>query len=89
MAKSSKLQSGRASLCALGEYLRRLQFFAWLREQVKIPQKAVRQQPVDKLLYALMSMLCGAKTVAQSNLTVRVDAALQRAFGRKACAKQP
>ena len=37
MAKSSKFHSGRASLCALGEYLRRLQFFAPLREQVKIP----------------------------------------------------
>jgi len=88
MAKSSKFPSGRASLCALGEYLRRLQFFAPLREQVKIPQKTVKHQPVDKLLDALMGMLCGAKTIAQSNVTVRVDAALQRAFGRKACAEQ-
>jgi len=88
MAKSSKFQSGRASLCALGEYLRRLQFFAPLREQVKIPQKTVKYQPVDQLLDALVSMLCGAKTIAQSNVTVRVEAALQRAFGRKGCAEQ-
>src|SRR5919204_2529559 len=88
MAKSSKFHSGRASLCALGEYLRRLQFFAPLREQVKIPQKTVKHRPVDKLLDALMGMLCGAKTIAQSNLTVRVDAALQRAFGRQGCAAQ-
>jgi hypothetical protein len=82
MAKSIKFPSGRASLWALGEYLRRLQFFAPLREQVKIPQKAVKYQPVDKLLDALVSMLCGAKTIAQSNVTVRVDPALPRAFGR-------
>ena len=88
MAKSSKFHSGRASLCALGEYLRRLQFFAPLREQVKIPQKTVKYRPVDKLLDALMSMLCGAKTIAQSNVTVRVDAAVQRAFGRQGCAEQ-
>ena len=80
MAKSSKLQSGRASLCALGEHLRRLQFFAPLREQVKIPQKTVKHQPVDKLLDALMGMLCGAKTVAQSNVTVRVASGLAEAF---------
>jgi len=56
--------------------------------QVKIPQKTVKHQPVDKLLDALMGMLCGAKTIAQSNVTVRVDLALQRAFGRKGCAEQ-
>jgi hypothetical protein len=43
---------------------------------------------VDKLLDALVSMLCGAKTIAQSNVTVRVDAAVQRAFGRHGCAEQ-
>jgi hypothetical protein len=88
MAKSSKFHSGRASLCALGEYWRRLQFFAPLREQVKIPQKTVKYQPVDKLLDALMSMRCGAQTIAQRNLTVRVDAAVQRACGRHGCAAQ-
>src|SRR5215813_168944 len=88
MAKSSKFPSGRASLCALGEDLRRLQFFAPLREQVKIPQKTVKYQPGDKLLDALMGMMCGGKTIGQSNVTVRVDAALQRAFRRRGCAEQ-
>jgi hypothetical protein len=59
-----------------------------LREQVKIPQKTVKYQPVDKLLDALVSMLCGAKTIAQSDVTVRVDAAVQRAYGRTGCAEQ-
>src|SRR5919201_2618988 len=88
MAKSSKFHSGRASLCARGEYWRRLQFFAPWREQVKIPQQTVKHRPVDKLPDALMGMLCGAKTIAQSNLTVRVDVALPRAFGRQGCAEQ-
>jgi Transposase DDE domain group 1 len=35
-----------------------------------------------------VSMLCGAKTIAQRNVTVRVDAALPRAFGRQGCAAQ-
>ena len=89
MAKSSKFHSGRASLCALGEYLRRLQFFAPLREQVKISQKTVKYQPVDKLLDALMGMLCGAKTIAQSNVTMRVDAACSAPLGAKAARSNP
>lgn len=88
MAKSSKEHSPRASLCALGEYLRRQQFFAPLREHVHVPQKTVTYRPADKLVDALLGMLCGAKTLAQSNLTVRVDPALQRAFGRQGCAEQ-
>jgi Transposase DDE domain group 1 len=88
MAQATTLHSARASLCALGEYLRRHCFFAPLREQVKIPQKAVQYRPVDKLLDALVGMLCGAKTIAQSNVTIRVDPAVQRAFGRKGCADQ-
>jgi hypothetical protein len=43
MSKSTILHTGRASLCALGEYLRRRCFFAPLREQVKVPQKTVAQ----------------------------------------------
>src|SRR5215471_15676219 len=88
MSKSTLLQTGRASLCALGEYLRRRCFFAPLREQVTVPQKTVRYRPIDKVLDALVGMLCGAKTIAQSNLTIRVDPAVQRAFGRRGCADQ-
>jgi hypothetical protein len=47
----------------------------------------VKYRPVDKLLDALVSMLCGASTIAHSNVTVRVDPALQIAFGRKRCAE--
>src|SRR5919197_904422 len=88
MAKSTILHTGRASLCALGEYLRRRCCFAPLREQVHIPQKTVRYRPIEKVLDGLLGILCGAKTIAQSNSTIRVDPAVQRAFGRTGCAEQ-
>jgi hypothetical protein len=88
MNKPTTLPTGRASLCALGEYLRRRCFFAPLHEQVKITQKVVQYRPSEKLLDGLLGMLCGAKTIAHSNVTIKVDRAVQRAFGRKGCAEQ-
>src|SRR5438132_11809338 len=88
MSKDSTMPTCRASLCALGEYLKRHCFFAPVREQVQIPQKTVRYRPVDKLLDGLLGLLCGAKTISQSNSTIRVDPAVQRAFGRTGCAEQ-
>src|SRR5919204_3026447 len=88
MYKDSMMTTSRASLCALGEYLRRQCFFAPLREQLTIPQKTVRHRPLDKVLDGLLGILCGAKTIAQSNSTIRLDPAVQRAFGRTGCAEQ-
>jgi len=88
MTKDSTMTTGRASLCALGEYLRRHCFFAPLREQVQIPQKTVWYRPPDKILDGLLGILCGARTISQSNGTIRVDPAVQRAFGRTGCAEQ-
>src|SRR5216117_2162435 len=88
MHKHTTMTTGRASLCALGEYLKRHCFFAPAREQVQIPQKTVRYRPMDKLLDGLLGILCGAKTISQSNVTMRVDPAMQRAFGRTGCAEQ-
>jgi hypothetical protein len=44
MRKRTTMTTGRASLCALGEYLRRHCFFAPLREHVQIRQKTVRYE---------------------------------------------
>src|SRR5919108_2296014 len=88
MHKHTTMTTGRASLCALGEYLRRHCFFAPVREQVQIRQKTVRYRPIDKLLDALGGILCGAKTIAQNTVTIRTDRAVQRAFGRTGCAEQ-
>src|SRR6266702_4649114 len=51
MAKDITLTTSRASLCALGEYLKRHCFFAPLREQVQIPQKTVHDRPYPTGLY--------------------------------------
>jgi hypothetical protein len=88
MSKTTTTPTSRASLCALGEYLRRHCFFAPLREPVKIPQTTVNYRPIDTLRDGLLGILCGAKTISQSNGTMRVDPAGQRAFGRTGCAEQ-
>src|SRR5262245_40334767 len=88
MHKHTTMTTGRASLCALGEYLKRQCFYAPFREQVQLPQKTVRYRPIDKLLDGLLGILCGAKTISQSNVTIRLDPAVQRAFGRTGCAEQ-
>jgi hypothetical protein len=88
MAKDITMTTSRASLCALGEYLKRRCFFAPLREQVQIPPKMVWYRPIDKVLAGLLGILCGAKTLSQSNITIRVDPAVQRAFGRTGWAEQ-
>ena len=88
MHKHTTMTTGRASLCAFGEYLRRHCFFAALREHVQIRQKTVRYRPIDKRLDALSGILCGAKTMAQNNVTIRTDRAVQRACGRTGCAEQ-
>ena len=88
MTNDSMMTTSRASLCALGEYLKRQCFFAPLVEQVQILQKPVRYRPSDKLLAGLLGLLCGAKTISQSNVTMRLDPAVQGAFGRPGCAEQ-
>jgi len=80
--------SAHASLCALGAYLRRIGFFRPLEEHVHIKQKKVKYTAVQKLEMLFVALLAGAKTVAQTGTTVRVDPALWRAFGLPGCAEQ-
>jgi hypothetical protein len=88
MHKDTMMTTSRASLCALGEYLRRHCCFAPLREQVQLSQKTVRYRPIEQVLDGLLGILCGAKPLSQSNVTIRIDPAVQRAFGRTGCAEQ-
>ena len=39
------------------------------------------------MLDGLLGLLCGAKTISQSHVTIRVDPAVQRACGRTGCAE--
>src|SRR5438874_5630998 len=80
--------SSHASLCALGAYLQRRQFFAPLEAEVHIHQKTLRYTPLQKLEMLFVSLLAGAKAVAHSGLTLRLDRALQVAFGLPGCAEQ-
>src|ERR671925_2435109 len=82
MPKDSTMTTSRASLCALGEYLKRQCFFAPRVAQGHILQKQGRYRPSDQLLDGLLGLLCGAKTIAQSHVTMRVAPAGQRALGR-------
>ena len=88
MHKPMTMTTGRASLCALGESVRRHGFFAPLREQVQIPQKTARYRPIDKRRDVLGGLLGGAQSRAHHHGTLRTDRAVQRALGRTGCAEQ-
>ena len=72
----------------MGEHLRRTGFCRALEQEVKLPQKTRQYTPVQKLEMVFVSLLAGAKTVYQTGTTLRVDPALQAAFGLPGCAEQ-
>jgi hypothetical protein len=80
--------SNHASLCLLGSYLRLSGFFQPLEEQVQLKQKVRQYTPVQKLEMVFVSLLAGAKAIYQTGTTLRVDPALQAAFGLPGCAEQ-
>jgi len=95
MAKRSRYRQGRkwfdsahASLCLLGSYLGLIGFFKPLEEKVKLKQKVLKYTPIQKLEMLFVSLLAGAKAVYQTGTTLRVDRALQVAFGLPGCADQ-
>jgi hypothetical protein len=77
-----------ASLAALGQILHQRDLFGPVRDTVKIEQKTVKHSPTDKLYDALIAILSGAHGLVEVNSRLRADPALQRAFGREACAEQ-
>jgi hypothetical protein len=81
-------ESGHASLCLLGVYLRRRSFFKPLEAHVKIGQKVLRYTPVQKLEMFLVALLAGAKAVSQGAITIHLDPALLSAYGLPGCADQ-
>ena len=80
--------SARASLVILGARFQRLGLWSVVAEHVKIKQKVLTHTPLDKLLDALINILAGGTGVVEINTRVRPDRAVQRAFGRAACAEQ-
>ena len=80
--------SGHASLCILGNYLRQSGFFEPLEKRVKLAQKVLKYTPIQKLEMLFVGMLAGIKAVSHTATTVRVDRALMAAFGLPGCAEQ-
>jgi hypothetical protein len=80
--------SAHASLCLLGGYLRRSGFFQPLEEGLKLRQKVRQYTPVQKVEMVFVSLLAGAKAIYHTGTTLRVDPALQAAFGLPGCAEQ-
>jgi len=80
--------SPRATLAAIGVKLRTLDLLAPIKERVRINQETIKHSPLEKLEDALMTILAGAHGLCEINTRLRSDPALQRAFGRKACAAQ-
>jgi hypothetical protein len=81
-------ESSHASLCALGAYLRQIDFFAPLEARVQIKQKVCKYTPIQKVEMVFVALLAGAKAIAHTGTTLRIDPALQRAFGLPGCADQ-
>src|SRR5258708_22788887 len=77
-----------ASLAALGVQLKHLDLFGRIRATVLFAQKTIKHAPSDKLYDAFISLLAGAGGLVEINHRLRADPALQRAFGREACAEQ-
>src|SRR5215510_16095204 len=85
---TQKHYSPRATLVAIGAKIRALRLVQPIEEQVKIRQKRVKYSPVQKLMDGLITILAGAHGLSEINTRLRSDPALQRAFGREACADQ-
>jgi hypothetical protein len=83
----SKTQTAFGPLCLLGGYLTEEGLLEPL-SGVEIAQKSVKHSPQQKLTDALVGILSGCKALYETNVRVRPDAPLQRAFGRGRCADQ-
>ncbi len=80
--------SGHASLVSVGMWMKDNQVWEAVAERVKIKQKVIKHTPTDKLKDLLINILAGGHGIADVNNRVRVDKAIQLAFGRKVCAEQ-
>ena len=80
--------SARSFLAGVGAKIKRIGLFSPIHEQVKVPQKTVKDSPTEKLYDGFIGLLCGAKGMVEVNKLVRSDSGLQQAFGRARCAEQ-
>jgi hypothetical protein len=88
MTETNRHFSPRATLAAIGLKIRAMNLLAPIKEMVKIAQKRIKHEPFEKLQDALITILAGSHGLVEINTRLRSDPALQRAFGRNACADQ-
>jgi hypothetical protein len=63
-------------------------FFKPMESHLKLRQKTITHQPLDKLKVAFIGMLSGISGLYLTDKVVRADPALQLAFGQTDCAQQ-
>ncbi len=74
-----------AGLCALGVYLRSIDFWKPFEVTVRIPQKTVRYTPLSKWKTLVCLFLAQGRHIVETNKRVRPDKALCAAFGCAPC----
>jgi len=80
--------SPNTSLAMIAEWTKAKGIWEKLAAGVHIQQKVVRHTPHEKLKDLMINIWAGGEGVADVNDRVRTDEALQKLFGRKACAEQ-
>jgi hypothetical protein len=88
MSNETIIFSARAGLVALGIRFQQMKIWDRITETVIIHQKVRQHTPLNKLLDCFINILAGGAGVVEVNTRVRPDIAVQRAFGRNACAEQ-
>jgi hypothetical protein len=68
--------------------LRQIDFFGPLEARVHLKQKVCKYTPIQKVEMVFVALLAGAKAIAHTGTTLRVDPALQCAFELPGCADQ-
>lgn len=80
--------SPNASLAMIAEWTRANGIWEKMEASIHIHQKTITHSPQDKLKDLLINIWAGGKCIADVNHRVRTDVALQKLFGRNACAEQ-
>ncbi len=84
---SFETQTAFGPLLVLAEHIRKEGLLRDL-SRVRIAQKSVKHSPQQKIIDALMGILCGCQAIYETNVRLRPDVPLQRALGREGVADQ-
>lgn len=80
--------SARAGLIGIGLWILSRKIKEVIKEQVKIKQKVVKYEAVEKLMSVVVMILGGGRGINAINQEVRPEKKLVQAFGLKGCAEQ-